>query len=123
MCSFISDVKFAFMNVHLESTKVMFNLYLLIIYNLSYTYQFEYKQDFGKERTEQLGKCFDEIKKIGDQYTVILAGDMNIRDSEIEKLNGLPLGIYDMWIKTGRRKEVQYTWDCLRNTNTEIPGR
>ena len=48
---------------------------------------------------------------------------MNIRDSEIEKLNGLPSGMYDMWIKTGRRKEVQYTWDCLRNTNTEIPGR
>ena len=38
MCSFISDVKFAFMNVHLESTKVMFNISLLVVYNLSYTY-------------------------------------------------------------------------------------
>ena len=47
-------------------------------------------------------------------------GDLNIRDSEIDQLKGLPSDMYDLWIKLGKRKEVQYTWDCLRNTNVEV---
>ena len=93
----MGDVKLAFLNVHLESTK-----------------------DFSKQRVQQLKECFEEIQKIGKDYTVILAGDLNIRDSEIDQLKGLPSDMYDLWIKLGKRKEVQYTWDCLRNTNVEV---
>ena len=93
----MGDVKLAFLNVHLESTK-----------------------DFSKQRVEQLKECFDEVKRLGTDHTVILAGDLNIRDSEIDQLNGLPSDMYDLWIKLGKRKEVQYTWDCLRNTNVEV---
>ena len=62
----------------------------------------------------------EEVQKVHDDHTVILAGDLNIRDSEIAQLNGLPGDMYDLWVKLGKRKEAQYTWDCLRNTNVEV---
>jgi hypothetical protein len=32
------------------------------------------------------------------------------------------LGIYDLWIETGKRKECTYTWDMNRNTNVYYPS-
>ena len=32
-------------------------------------------------------------------------------------------GQKDVWVATGSRKEVEYTWDTLRNNNTEIPSK
>ncbi len=52
-----------------------------------------------------------------------MAGDLNARDSEVASINdgqGLPANIFDAWEQLGRRKEVQYTWDCMRNTNLQV---
>jgi tyrosyl-DNA phosphodiesterase 2 len=54
--------------------------------------------------------------------TVIFGGDLNLRDTEVQKLGGFPAGVYDVWIKTGARKEVEYTWDMTRNDNLELTG-
>jgi len=99
----VGKVKISFMNVHLESTK-----------------------DFAKERVEQLEKCLSEIKLLNDDTTAILAGDMNIRDKEVASLSngtGLPPNIKDVWEFLGRRKEAQYSWDTMRNTNLQLPGK
>ena len=39
------------------------------------------------------------------------------------KTEGIPKGVYDVWIKTGARKELEYTWDQLRNDNLQSMGR
>ena len=96
----MGKVKMSFLNVHLESTK-----------------------DFSKERLEQLRKCLAEVEGLKDDTTAILAGDMNIRDSEISSLrngSGLPANVKDIWELLGKRKEVQYTWDMMRNTNLQV---
>ena len=96
----IGKVQLCFINVHLESTK-----------------------DFRKERLEQLEQCLEEIKNTKEDVTVILAGDLNIRDSEVASLrndHGLPSDVKDVWESLGKRKELQYTWDCLRNTNLQV---
>ena len=70
-------------------------------------------QDFSKQRKEQLSLCIKEMVTARDEVTAILAGDLNIRDSEISNLNGnegLPATIIDVWEHLGRRKDVQYTW-------------
>ena len=49
---------------------------------------------------------------------MIFAGDLNIRDSEIGLL---PQNIYDLWIKMGRNRDSEYTWDCDKNANKKFP--
>ena len=71
---------------------------------------------------EQLKECFKVAKKTDANSTVILAGDLNARDTEVDKV-GIPEGMEDLWISLGRRKECQYTWDTMRNINTEMPGK
>ncbi|CAG0881755.1 unnamed protein product [Darwinula stevensoni] len=83
------------MNTHLESTK-----------------------DFADERMEQLRIAFREMKK--SSSPVILAGDLNLRDKEIEAIGGLPEGTFDAWIQSGQRKECQYTFDGTRNSNIQL---
>ena len=99
----IGQVKLSFINVHLESTK-----------------------EFSKQRTEQLEQCVQEMVTARKEITVICGGDFNIRDSEVASLRGgqgLPPNIKDVWEELGKRKDVQYTWDCLRNTNLQMPGK
>ena len=99
----VGKVKISLFNVHLESTSKL-----------------------SKERVEQLKKCFSEIKLLGDDTTVILAGDMNIRDKEIallKKGTGFPSSIKDVWELLGKETKDQYTWDMKRNTNLKMNGR
>ena len=65
---------------------------------------------------EQLRKSFKMAMDGDVNSTVILAGDLNARDSEVEKV-GIPKGIEDLWVALGKRKECQYTWDMQRNKN------
>lgn len=95
----INDKKLLLINTHLESTK-----------------------DFAEVRMRQLSMAFDHIKQSDPSTTVIFAGDLNIRDKEVDKV-GLPDKTKDLWIATGQRKEVQYTWDMLRNVNKEFGGK
>ena len=63
------------------------------------------------------------MKDAKDEATFIMAGDLNIRDTEVASLSngrGLPDDVNDVWEILGKRKDVQYTWDCLRNTNKQV---
>jgi len=95
----IDGRSFLLINTHLESTK-----------------------DFATVRMDQLKRAFNHMSKANSSKTVIMAGDLNIRDSEVSKV-GLPDNVQDMWVATGSRKEVEHTWDTLRNTNVEIPSK
>ncbi|XP_069705027.1 tyrosyl-DNA phosphodiesterase 2-like [Periplaneta americana] len=96
----IGPMKLQLVNTHLESTK-----------------------DHATERIKQLKDAFQVTQDFPEDYTVLLAGDMNLRDKELELAGGIPPGIDDLWIATGARKECQYTWDMVRNCNKEMPGR
>ena len=94
-----NGIKLLLMNVHLESTK-----------------------DFAEARMQQLKEAFKLAKDHNKNSTVILAGDMNARDTEVNKV-GIPVGIEDLWVSLGKRKECQYTWDTLRNNNLQMGGK
>jgi tyrosyl-DNA phosphodiesterase 2 len=96
----IGQVKLCLLNTHLESTK-----------------------EFSDQRVVQFKQCLDEMRRAKDDVTVIMAGDLNIRDSEVTKVGGLPPKVDDVWQLLGSKKELQYTWDCSRNTNLQMPGK
>lgn len=96
----IGAAKICIMNTHLESTA-----------------------DHAEERVRQLRTCFKAAMEQPEGTTVILGGDMNLRDKDVTAVGGIPAGIDDLWIRSGSRKECQYTWDMMRNTNKEMPGR
>ena len=85
--------KMVFINTHLESMK-----------------------QFSKERMEQLRIAFEIVTNGDENSSVIFAGDLNARDSEVEKV-GIPIGVEDVWEKFGEPKENQFTWDLTINTN------
>ena len=60
--SFKSMIEFYAMTAHLESTK-----------------------DYAKSRLDQLRECFREMSKIDEKYPVFFGGDLNIRDTEVNK--------------------------------------
>ena len=37
-----------------------------------------------------------------------------MRDKELAAVGGLPEGVVDCWVKGGRRKEAEFTWDLTR---------
>ncbi|CAF4507002.1 unnamed protein product, partial [Rotaria magnacalcarata] len=36
---------------------------------------------------------------------ILFGGDLNIREKELQKIGGIPSGIADLWIETGKRRE------------------
>ncbi|XP_050401717.1 tyrosyl-DNA phosphodiesterase 2 isoform X2 [Patella vulgata] len=96
----IKGIKFSFMTAHLESCK-----------------------EHSKERMEQLRSAFKKVKEFEKDRTVIFGGDLNIRDTEIAKMNGIPENIFDLWEVTGKRPEAKFTWDMNRNDNNEFGGQ
>ncbi|XP_037081097.1 tyrosyl-DNA phosphodiesterase 2-like isoform X2 [Pollicipes pollicipes] len=96
----IGPLKLTLLNTHLESTK-----------------------EHTAVRQEQLKECFSRLKATSADHVVLLAGDLNLRDSDVTAVGGLPAGVSDLWERCGRRKEVEFTWDMQRNTNLEMPGR
>ncbi|XP_063588200.1 tyrosyl-DNA phosphodiesterase 2-like [Penaeus indicus] len=91
----IGEVKLNLLNAHLESTA-----------------------EFSRQRTEQLSMAFSRMKSATNNSTTIFAGDLNLRDKEVEQAR-LPGDIYDLWEACGRRNECRWTWDTQRNTNRE----
>ena len=63
-----------------------------------------------------------ESKLFGsDVVDAILMNDVNIdQDKDVPAVGGIPAGIEDLWIRSGSRKECQWTWDMMRNTNKEV---
>jgi len=45
-----------------------------------------------------------------------------IKFVKVSKIGGLPLSVVDVWRETGSRKEVEYTWDMMRNNNLQFDG-
>ncbi|CAF1103478.1 unnamed protein product [Adineta steineri] len=76
----------------------------------------------SKERMEQLKLCFKHMTDAPSNRVVLFGGDLNIREKELQKVGNVPLGIVDLWIETGKRKECAYTWDMNRNTNIYYPS-
>ncbi|XP_042866505.1 tyrosyl-DNA phosphodiesterase 2-like isoform X2 [Penaeus japonicus] len=95
----IGDIKLNLLNAHLESTA-----------------------EFSKQRTEQLSMAFNRMKSAANNSTMIFAGDLNLRDKEVEQARP-PGDIYDLWEACGRRNECRWTWDTQRNTNREMSGQ
>lgn len=96
----IGPLKLTLLNTHLESTA-----------------------EHAAERVRQLQRSFKEVMATPKDRVVIFAGDLNLRDKEVDLIGGLPTGVIDLWVAGGSRKECRYTWDMTRNTNTELPGR
>ena len=76
----------------------------------------ESMKQFSKERMEQLRLAFEKVTNSDENSSVIFAGDLNVRDSEVEKV-GIPEGVEDIWETLGAPKEYQFTWDLTINTN------
>lgn len=85
------------------------------------TSHLESTADFTEERKRQLQTGFKKMNAAASHVNVIFAGDLNLRDKEVAAV-GLPAGVVDVWEATGRRREVQYTWDLTRNTNKDLGG-
>uniref|UniRef100_T1IYM3 Tyrosyl-DNA phosphodiesterase 2 n=1 Tax=Strigamia maritima TaxID=126957 RepID=T1IYM3_STRMM len=97
----ISDIPLVLMTSHLESTK-----------------------EHSDERIKQLRTVFKQALDACDQNTTVLVGgDFNMRDQELEKVGGIPAGLEDLWITCGSRPECRYTWDMTRNDNLIFQGR
>lgn len=62
--------------------------------------------DHAEERMRQLEKCLDIMTKRPEDRTVILGGDLNMRDKEVTSVGGLPAGTRDVWEQLGSRPEV-----------------
>lgn len=76
--------------------------------------------EHAEERKNQLKKCLEQVKNRPGERVVILAGDLNMRDKELDGVGGLPRGLKDVWQECGSRKEAQYTWDMIRNSNLQV---
>lgn len=118
-----SDTVFGFSNTSMGRTvtyvDASFNGHPLTLMNT----HLESTAEFADARKLQLGKCFKTCIKEPEDKTVIFGGDLNLRDSEVEDLGGVPHSMEDMWEACGRRKEATYTWDLTRNDNLIWNGR
>lgn len=96
----INGVTAHFVNTHLESTK-----------------------DYSSHRIEQMSQIHEWCQTIPREEPVVIAGDLNMRDKELEDAGGLPRDWIDVWESTGKKKECQYTWDMTRNDNLQMNSR
>ncbi|ESN91077.1 hypothetical protein HELRODRAFT_116381 [Helobdella robusta] len=87
------------------------------------TSHLESTKTWEQERTKQFRKILDAAYEVPHSKAVILGGDFNLRDSELEKIGGLKNGLVDVWEQTGRRSEAQFTWDTKKNDNLSVSGR
>lgn len=77
----------------------------------------------SEERKQQLQSVMKDVINLPDTRTVLFAGDLNLRDKELNEIGGLPAGIEDVWVMCGSRKECSYTWDLTRNDNLLFNGK
>jgi tyrosyl-DNA phosphodiesterase 2 len=96
----ISSTRLNLLNTHLESTG-----------------------EFANVRKQQLSESLKRIVACSGDEGVIFAGDLNLRDKELDAIGGLPNPVIDVWEATGRRKELAFTWDMMRNDNLDFRPR
>lgn len=91
----VNGISVHLINTHLESTK-----------------------EYSSHRFQQIKQIRSVSKKLlPPNEPMIIAGDMNLRDKELEDWGGIPPDWEDAWTATGSRAECRYTWDTLRNDN------
>ena len=69
---------------------------------------------YASERKKQLKTCFHIMKEQlqkDPQSLSILGGDLNLMDSELAQISGLPENFYDVWEVCGSDAEQRHTWD------------
>ena len=109
----VVDFELSVMTRNVILTKVLCNGITLNLLNT----HLESTKDFASHRMHQLVRIRDLLKEIPVTEAVIVAGDLNMRDKELEETGGLPEGVADVWEATGKRPETRYTWDTMRNDN------
>ncbi|CAH1251047.1 TDP2 [Branchiostoma lanceolatum] len=89
-------VPLSLMTTHLESTK-----------------------DHAAERKRQLRQVLQEVEKQDQSNTVIVGGDLNLRDAEVVAVGGLPAATVDFWEAVGSPWRHKFTWDVTKNDNLD----
>uniref|UniRef100_A0A183AYX2 Endo/exonuclease/phosphatase domain-containing protein n=1 Tax=Echinostoma caproni TaxID=27848 RepID=A0A183AYX2_9TREM len=98
-----------------------------------FTSHLESCRESSKKRKDQLSYAWSRMIQFGSTSNsvnnnrpgpraAIFCGDLNLRDTEVQELGGLPAGIEDAWQVTGSRPELRNTWDPQRNTNASRLG-
>lgn len=72
-----------------------------------------YKQN-ANNRLDQMSVIFQIINRISEDLPVIIAGDMNMRESETKAIIST-FAMDDAYWKSDKSKENQYTWDSRIN--------
>ncbi|XP_040288823.1 tyrosyl-DNA phosphodiesterase 2 isoform X1 [Bufo bufo] len=81
------------------------------------TSHLESTKEHSNERVNQLRIVLKKIEEVPPSTTVIFGGDTNLRDSEVDKIGGLPSTILDIWEFLGKPERCRYTWDTKLNNN------
>nr|XP_023700324.1 uncharacterized protein LOC111860661 isoform X1 [Paramormyrops kingsleyae] len=74
------------------------------------TSHLESGKENSQERMNQLRRVWKRMREAPDDVTVIFGGDTNLRDWEVIKLGGAPVGILDVWETLGKPEDCSYTW-------------
>ncbi|KAJ8402992.1 hypothetical protein AAFF_G00359080 [Aldrovandia affinis] len=85
------------------------------------TSHFESCKAQAQERMTQLKIVLKRMREAPDNVTVIFGGDTNLRDTEVVKVGGLPVGVCDVWEQLGKQEHCRYTWDTKANSNKGAP--
>ncbi|XP_041931595.1 tyrosyl-DNA phosphodiesterase 2 [Alosa sapidissima] len=85
------------------------------------TSHFESCKNQSVERMNQLKLMFQKMRNVPEKTTVIFGGDTNLRDAEVAKVGGLPVGVCDVWESLGKEEHCRYTWDTKANSNKSVP--
>ena len=86
------------------------------------TSHLESLREHSKVRCKQLETVFDFMLDKQDS-SVVMAGDLNIRENELSSIGGVPRRLKDAWVECGSLYETKYTWDLMRNDNLVINGK
>ncbi|EDO38578.1 predicted protein [Nematostella vectensis] len=85
------------------------------------TSHLESTKDCFRERQRQLEMVLEKMKEQDPNSMVLFAGDMNLRDKELNGIGGLDSrGILDVWEKVGNDAS-KFTWDVSANDNLDWP--
>ena len=80
----------------------------------------ESTDSFTKIRSHQLQQLFSWSQSIPKSEMIVVAGDTNLTNDELQGKEGLPVDWIDVWESLGKNEDTQYTWDMTRNDNIDI---
>ncbi|XP_078583095.1 tyrosyl-DNA phosphodiesterase 2-like [Branchiostoma floridae x Branchiostoma japonicum] len=83
------------------------------------TSHLESTKDHAAERKRQLQQVLQTVTQQDQTNTVIVGGDLNLRDTEVAAVGGLPAGTVDFWEACGSPLQFKFTWDVSKNDNLE----